>query len=308
MDVILKTKNLTKKYKDKVVVDKLNMTVKKGEIYGFLGQNGAGKTTTLKMIMGMAKVTDGTIEVFGEPIKSNDYKYKSRIGALIEMPGFYPNLSAVENLEIHRRTMGVQNKKYIDEVLELMGLSQAKHKRVNKFSLGMKQRLAIARMMLHSPELLILDEPTNGLDAVGISDIREIILNLKEKQNVTIIMSSHMLSEVQRMATRIGIIHKGILLDEVEYKELKEKSKNYLHIKVNDDKKAAVILEQKCGINRYKIYDHGNIRIFEKLDDTEYINRQMLDNGIGIRELKVNSENLEDYFLRLVEEEEKCSI
>ncbi|MBX4260499.1 ATP-binding cassette domain-containing protein (plasmid) [Clostridium estertheticum] len=300
MDTILKIRDVTKKYKNTNVISNLNMTIKKGEIYGFLGQNGAGKTTTLKMIMGLTKPTNGIIEVFGEQINSKKYMYKSRIGALIETPGFYPNLSALDNLEIHRRSMGLQDKKCIEEALNLVGLSNVKKKSVKNFSLGMKQRLAIARALLQKPELLILDEPTIGLDPVGISDIRKIILNLNKERKVTVIMSSHVLSEIQQMATKIGIIHKGVLLDEIEYKELEDKNKNYLQIRVNDDKKAAITLEQKCGINQYTVYENGIIRIFEKLDDIEFINNQMLSNGIGVSELNLNSEKLEDYFLRLI--------
>lgn len=300
MDTILRTHNLTKKYKDTLVVDNLNMTIKRGDIYGFLGQNGAGKTTTLKMIMGLTKVSSGTIEVFGEEISSKDYMYKNRIGALIESPGFYPNLSALDTLEIHRRLIGLQNKKNIDEVLELVGLSQDKHKLVKRFSLGMKQRLGIARVLLTQPEFLILDEPTNSLDPSGISDIRDIIIDLNKNRNITVLISSHILSEIQKIVTKIGIIHKGILLEEIGYKELEERNKNYLQIKVNDDKKAVRILEQKFDINQYKVYENGVIRILEKIEEVENINKEMVYNEVGISEIKVNSENLENYFFRLI--------
>jgi len=300
VDTILKTYNLTKRYKNINVVDNINMTIEKGEIYGLLGENGAGKTTTLKMVMGLTKITSGTIEIFGKKINSNDYLYKNRIGAIVENPGFYPNLSALETLEIHRRLMGVQNRKQIDEVLELVELTKDKHKIVKTFSLGMKQRLGIARVLLQNPELLILDEPTNALDPVGISEFRDIIIDLNKNRNVTILISSHILGEIQKIATKIGIIHKGILLEEFNYRELEERNKSYLQITVNDDKKASMILEKECGINQYKIYENGVIRILEKIDEVENINKQLVLSGVGLKELKVNSENLEDYFLRLI--------
>jgi bacitracin transport system ATP-binding protein len=299
VDIILKTSNLTKKYKDKVVVNKLNITINKGDIYGFIGRNGAGKTTTLKMIMGQAAANSGSIEVFEETISSNDYKYKSRIGLILENPTFYPKLTARENLEVYRRCMGVQNKKRIDEVLNLVDLSGEENKKVEKYSEGMKQRLGIARAILNTPEFLILDEPTNSLDPVGIGQIREIILKLNRERNTTVLICSHILSEIEHMATKIGIIHKGNLIEEVLYKELEEKNKAYLEIKVNDQKKAAIVLEQKFGINGYRVYEGDIIRIFDNSYEPEYVNKQMIEDGVLVKELKVNSETLEDYFFRV---------
>ncbi len=299
MDSILKTSNLTKKYKDKIVVNKINMTINKGDIYGFLGRNGAGKTTTLKMLMGQATPSSGGIEIFGETISCKDYKYKSRVGLILETPTFYQKLTAKDNLEIHRRSMGIQDKKSIDKVLELVDLSNAGNKKVEKYSLGMKQRLGMARALLNSPEILILDEPTNGLDPVGISRIREIILKLNKERNTTVLICSHILSEMEHMATKIGIIHNGNLIEEILYKELEEKNKAYLQIKVSNQEKAAIILEQKCGINKYKVYEEDIIRIFDNSYEAENINKQMMDNGVLIKELKMNNETLEDYFFRL---------
>jgi bacitracin transport system ATP-binding protein len=296
---ILKTHDLTKKYKDKVVVNKLNMTINKGDIYGFLGQNGAGKTTTLKMILGQTTINSGELEIFGELVGKRDYAHKSRIGALMEVPSFYMGLTARENLEIHRRYMGIQDKKKIDEVIELVGLSAVMSKSVRKFSLGMKQRLSMARALLNMPELLILDEPINGLDPVGISDIRRTIQELNREKNVTVLFSSHILSEVQQLATKVGIIHESNLLEEIEYKDLEEKNKSYLQVIVDNEKKAVVALEQKFGITQYRVYENGLIRIFERLDEIEEINRQLITSGIGLKQSEIKKENLEDYFLRL---------
>lgn len=195
--------------------------------------------------------------------------------------------------------MGIQDKKRIDDVLALVDLSTEGNKSVSKYSLGMKQRLGVARALLNSPEFLILDEPTNGLDPVGISHIREIILKLNKERNTTVLICSHILSEIEHMATKIGIIHNGILIKEALYKELEEKNKTYIQIKVNNQKKAATILEQKCGINQYKVYEDDIICIFDKLDEAENINKQMLINGVLIKELRVNGQTLEDYFFRL---------
>lgn len=296
---ILKTIDLSKAYKDNIAVDKVCMTISKGDIYGFLGRNGAGKTTVLKMIMGQISRSSGSIEVFGETISHNDYKYKSRIGISLSNPDFYPKLTARENLEIHRRSMGVQDRKRITEVLNMVGLYNIENKSVGEFSMGMKQRLGIAKALLNYPEFLILDEPINGLDPVAIGQIREIILKLNKAQNTTVLICSHILSEIEHMATKIGIIHKGVLLEEVLYKELEERNKTYLQLRVNNQKKAAAVLEQKCFINGYKIYEDDIIRIFDGLDQAENINKELINNGVLIKELKVNRNNLEDYFTRL---------
>lgn len=303
MNSILKANDVTKKYKNKIVVNKLNMRINKADIYALLGRNGSGKTTTLKMITGQTSIDSGYLEVFGEAISTNDYKYKSRIGMIVETPTFYPALTARENLEIYRRCMGVQNKKRIEDVLELLNLSDVENQNVGKYSLGMKQRLGLARALLNSPEFLILDEPTIGLDPAGISQLREILLTLNKEQNTTILICSHILSEIEHMATKIGIIHKGRLLEEFTYKEFEEKNINYLKIKVNNQSKASLILEKNCGISKYNIYDEDTICIFEKLDTIENINIQLINNGVYIKELKTNNQTLEDYFIKLTEEE-----
>lgn len=236
MDNILKTYNLSKKFKNFYAVDNLNMTIEKGDIYGFLGENGAGKTTTIRMIMGLIKSTSGEIELFSQKISGKNKNLLQRIGSIIEYPGFYPNLTASENLEIHRRMMGVQEKDSIKNSLKVVGIGNVENKKVKEFSLGMKQRLGIARSLLHHPEFLILDEPTNGLDPIGIKEIRELIIDLARKQNITFLISSHILSEIQQMATKIGIIHKGVLLEEISYNELKKRNRHYINIKVDKDK------------------------------------------------------------------------
>lgn len=298
MDYILKTQNLSKLYKNKKAVNGVNMNVAKGDIYGFLGQNGAGKTTTIRMIMGLVKPTVGEVFLFGERISQGQHAHYGRIGSVIETAGFYPNLTAVENLEIHRRLMGVTNKSYIEEALEITGMTDVRNKRVKGFSLGMKQRLGISRALLHKPELLILDEPTNGLDPVGIKEIRKLIQDLSMKRKITVLVSSHILSEIQQIATKIGIINEGTLLEEIDFESLKKKSRSYIQIKTGDDKKASFLLE-KMGITDYKVIEQGVIRVYEKLNESSAFNRTLSENGVEVSEISVMNDTLEDYFLQL---------
>ncbi|AEB77550.1 ABC transporter ATP-binding protein [Clostridium botulinum] len=221
-EIILKTKNLTKVFNNQISVDNLSITVERGDIYGFLGENGAGKTTTLKMILGLIPPTSGEITLFNKNIKKNDYSYFKKIGSIIEYPSFYESLTAYENLKLHEEYLGISNRKLIDESLDKLGILNDKNKKVCEFSLGMKQRLGIARAILHKPEILILDEPINGLDPMGIKEIREFIKNIASVDNTTVIISSHILSEIQLLATKIGIIHKGKLLEEISIRTVKD--------------------------------------------------------------------------------------
>lgn len=299
VDYILRTHQLTRQYKGITVVNNLNINVKHGEIYGFLGENGAGKTTTIRMISGLIPPSSGDIELFG---RKNNQKFKrqfERIGAIIEFPGSYPNLSVYDNLEIHRRLMGVPNKKEIDWVLDLVQLSEAKEKKAKELSLGMKQRLGIARSLLHHPDLLILDEPTNGLDPKGIKEIRQLLQRLAKENKITIFLSSHILSEVQQMADTIGIIHKGNLLKEVETASIIEQNKHYLQIRVDKPESAIHWLEKEFSIEKYSLQEENVIRIYEKLELSRDINRFFNVKGIFVDELIVMKDSLEDYFLKL---------
>lgn len=303
MDYILKTNNLTKDFKKFSAVKNLNMTIKPGEIYGFLGENGAGKTTTIRMIMGLIKVTSGDIELFSKKYSKKNRNLLQRVGSMIEYPGFYPNLTAGENLEIHRRMMGIQDKNCIIDSLKRTGIGDVKDKKVKEFSLGMKQRLGIARALLHHPEFLILDEPTNGLDPMGIKEIRELIIDLCNNQGITFLISTHILSEIQQMATKIGIIHKGELLEEINYDELQKRNRHYINIKVNDDKKASLILEEKLKLKDYVIWEKNTLRVYENLEQASTINKILVSNNVGIDELCIKADSLEDYFLRIIEKQ-----
>jgi bacitracin transport system ATP-binding protein len=299
MNYILRTENLIKTYKSKRVVDGVSIHIRQGDIYGFLGQNGAGKTTTLRMVMGLLTPTDGEIYLLGERVVAGRYRHYDRIGSVIETAGFYPNLTAIENLEIHRRLMQVTNKSYLEEALEAVGLSEVGNKIVNGFSLGMKQRLGIARSLLHKPEFLILDEPTNGLDPVGIKEIRKLIISLSMERKITVLVSSHILSEVQQIATRIGIINEGKLLEEINLEDLKKKNRNYVELKVNDDQTAASTLENALNIHDYSITEQGIIRVYDRIDEAANINQVLNKQGILVHGVTVKTDTLEDYFINL---------
>lgn len=299
MNEILRTHHLTKRYGAKTVVNEVNMNIKAGDIYGFLGQNGAGKTTALRMMMGLIHPSAGEIELFGAALHGNKSKAMERIGSIIEYPGFYLNLNAVDNLEIHRRLMGMGNKERIDDVLATVGLLDAKEQKVKSYSLGMKQRLGIARALLHHPELLILDEPTNGLDPGGIKEMRQLFMELAHKRGITFLISSHLLGEIEQLATKIGIIHKGNLLEEIDRETLQKKTRHYLELKVTDEQKAALILEQKLGTTDYLVAGPGALRVYEFLDQPDKVSFTLANNGVGIREIVLSGDSLEDYFLKL---------
>lgn len=299
MEFVLRTHQLCKQYQGKAVVKNVNMNIEVGDIYGFLGQNGAGKTTTMRMIMSLIKPTSGSVELFGSNASDDISKSFERIGSIIEYPGFYPNLTGTENLEIHRRFMGMGNKESIEEVLSTVVLSHAKNQRVKNYSLGMKQRLGLARALLHHPELLILDEPTNGLDPAGMKEIRQLFLNLSKQRGITFLISSHLLTEIEQMATKIGIIHQGSLIEELDSESLQNKTRTCLEIHVSDERRAAFVLEQELGTKDYRILGNGILRLYKYLDQPEKVNSCLLSNGVGIKTISVSGDNLEDYFLKL---------
>ncbi|MDD6769866.1 ATP-binding cassette domain-containing protein, partial [Inconstantimicrobium porci] len=259
-EVVLKTYNLSKKYKETMAVDKVSMTIKKGQIYGFIGQNGAGKTTIIRLITGLAHKTDGEIELFGQT--NNLDESRESIGSLVESPAFYGNMTASENLEISRLVRGIGSKDSVDKVLELVNLKDTGKKKVKNFSLGMKQRLGIANALLGNPKFIILDEPINGLDPMSIVEIRELIKKLNNELGMTILISSHILGELSELATNYGIISHGKLIEEFTAKELREKCRQYIEIIVDDSKKATVLLEEKLGITNYEVINDNMIKVY----------------------------------------------
>ena len=293
------TNALTKQYGTQVVVNKLNMNVKKGEIYALLGCNGAGKTTTLRMIMGLLKPTSGEVRIFGEKLNTNNSKVFQRIGALIEAPSFYENLTAQENLELIASLRGIHNENAINSALILVGLECENKKKVGKFSLGMKQRLGIALALMHEPELIILDEPTNGLDPIGIQQIRVLIRDLCNQKNTTFLISSHILSEVEQLADRIGIIEKGNLLEETYMDDIGKYNRHYVKMAVSNAMQTIPILESKLGIFDFEIEDDNTLKIYEIERDMAEVNRVLNNASIGVSEISMNKGNLEEYFIRV---------
>lgn len=293
---IVETVGLTKKFKHQTAVNAVNMKVKKGAIYGFIGRNGAGKTTTLKMICGLSKPTSGNIHLFNDTHK--EFVYKS-IGALIENAGAYPDMTAKENMMLKAIGLGLSDKKQVNELLELLNLNHTDSKKVKHFSLGMKQRLGIALALLGNPDLLILDEPTNGLDPEGIREIRNTILKLNEERGITFIISSHILGELDKMATHYGIIKDGELLEEISQKELKEKCRNYLALTVDDVNKSIIVLEEQLKIENYELMENGEIHIYTE-DDSKHINEELLKNDIHISQIYFQKKDLEAYFLEKI--------
>lgn len=300
MSVVIQTTDLTKRYGSQTSVDRLTITVKQGEIYGFLGRNGAGKTTTIRMLVGLIKPTGGQIDLFGESLFRNQKSLLRRIGAIVEVPGFYENLTARENLQINARIMGIHKKQAIEESLEIVGLQGETKKRVGSYSLGMKQRLGIARALLHYPELLILDEPTNGLDPIGIKEMRKLIQSLAVERNITILISSHILTEIEQIADRMGIIHEGKLLEEITLSQLRTRNRKYLEFQVSDDNKAAMVLEKHLQIRDYEVHDEGHIRIYSHLGQQGHINKLFVQHDIEVTKLMQSEDRLEDYFTKLV--------
>lgn len=297
MEYLLSTNGLTKRYGHKNAVDHVNLHIRQGAIYGLIGRNGAGKTTILRMIAGLASPTEGEISLFGETGKKALYM-TSRIGTLIEAPGLYPNMSAAENLKLKCLALGVRKKGYIKELLDAVGLSGVGRKRVRNFSLGMKQRLGIALALVGDPDLLVLDEPINGLDPQGIVEVRETLSRLNRDRNITLMISSHILEELSKIATDYGIIHNGVLLQELTQEELLARCSERIELKTDDTRRACVVLEE-MGIRDYKVIDAGTIQIFERLNDGGEITMKLAENGVKTMGITVKNEALEDYYLNL---------
>lgn len=296
---VIEARDITKVYGEQTVVNKVNLHVQKGRIYGLLGRNGAGKTTIMKMILGLTAITSGEVDVFGKNIKGNERRIYPRIGAIIETPGFYPNLTGTENLEIFAKLRGTAQPNAVKEALDVVGLPYRDKKLFSKYSLGMKQRLGIANAILHDPELLILDEPTNGLDPIGIAEMRNFILSLSKERGKTILISSHILSEIAMLADDIGIIHGGVLLEESSFAALERKNRKYIQIQVSDPKRATLVLEQQFGLRQYEIEDDACIRLYDTDADIAAINKALMLENIAVISSQMCNDSLEDYFKKV---------
>lgn len=299
-EVILKTYNITKKYGNQVAVNNVNMTIRKGEIYGFIGQNGAGKTTLIRLITGLIHKTGGEIELLGATGENELNKSRTMVGSLIETPSFYTNMTARENLEVSRLVRNIPGKKCIDEVLELVGLKDVEKKKVKNFSLGMRQRLGIANAIMGNPKLLILDEPINGLDPMGIVEIRELLKKINKEKDMTILISSHILSELSELATTYGIISNGKLIEEITAEELAEKCRQYIDLKVDDTSRAVTLLERELGISDYEVLEDKKIKVFSNLENVGEVNSILSKSGVIVQSISIKGENLEEYFMNKI--------
>lgn len=297
---VLKTESLSKEYKKIVALENINISIKKGDIYGLIGENGAGKTTLTRLITGLIYQTNGEIELFEEREASKLSKQRRRIGCIIESPVLYEDMTAKQNLEIIRVQRGVPGKGCIDEVLNLVNLPDTKSKKIKNFSLGMKQRLALAIALLGDPEFLILDEPINGLDPIGIIEFRELIKKLNREKKITILISSHILSELHQLATYYGIIHKGKLIEEISVEELNERCKKHINLEVDDSAKASIILENNLKIKNFSVLPNNVIKIYDYLDRVKLISNELVSNGVGIERINTQGDGLEEYFTRLI--------
>ena len=297
MDYLLETNSLTKQYGRHKAVNSVNLHVRQGDIYGLIGRNGAGKTTLLKMISGLASPTEGDFTLFGKRGKSA-YRYLSRVGSLIEAPGVYPNLTAEDNLRLKSLAMGVRRKEEIEELLSVVGLLDTGKKKVKNFSLGMKQRLGIALALVGSPDIVVLDEPINGLDPQGIAEVRDTLFRLNREKHITLIISSHILEELSKIATHYGIIHDGVLIQELTREELLAKCSERIELKTDDARKACTVLDD-MGIRRYKVIDQDTIHIFEHLDESGEITMALARHQVRTLGITVKNEALEDYYLNL---------
>lgn len=296
---IIETKNLTKQYGAQKSVADLNIHVQKGRIYGLLGRNGAGKTTTMKMLLGLTAPTSGEVRICGMSLRGNEKRLLTRIGSLIESPGFYPNLTGTENLSIFATLRGIPNRHAIRDALDLVGLPYKDKKLFSQYSLGMKQRLAIALAVMHDPEIMILDEPINGLDPIGIAEVRSFIRSLCEDRGKTILISSHILSEIALLVDDIGIIDHGVLLEEETLAELERKSSRHVHFLVSDTAQAARILERRFQERHFTIEDDHSLRLHNIELPVGRVVTAFVENELEVREAHTCEESLEEYFKRV---------
>lgn len=297
---ILTIKNLTKKYDKVEVLRNINMHVTEGEIYGLIGKNGAGKTTLMKAILGLTDIAGGKIKLWGKTISNMPSLY-NRIGANLDFQGFYPELSAYENLKVFSNIRGVTKKYAIEEALEKVDLFNEKDKKYKRFSLGMKKRLGLANAIIHEPEFIILDEPTNGLDPIGISQFREYLMKISKEQETTIMISSHLLSEIDIMADRIGVLNEGVLIAEKSIEEIRQGNRTHIKILVTNGELTCGILEKIFHVEDYEVVDKNTIYIYNLKLNREEFSKELAKYGVGIMEIGVEEENLEAYFKKIIQ-------
>jgi len=302
MENIIEVKNLTKQYQKCTALQPISLSIKRGEIYGLVGANGAGKTTFLKLVAGQIFPTGGELVLFGAYGQKEQENERKRMGSLIETSGFFPQLSIERNMEYYRLQKGIPGKQMVEDTLKTVGLWDVRKKRGNTLSLGMKQRLGLAIALLGEPELLLLDEPVNGLDPAGIIEMRNLLKKLNSEKNITIIISSHILSELEHLATVYGFLDQGRLLEQISAKALKEKCGTYLEIRVTDAEKYVMLLEKQMAHTDYLVLEDGTVRVYELQQNIEAYSALASENSIGIRAMNMKQNSLEDYYMNLTKE------
>ena len=300
-ELILRTQELTRRYGRTLALDRASLSVEKGQILGLVGRNGAGKTTLIRLISGQSRPTSGELTLFGASSPAALDRARSRTGVMVETPAFYPYLTAEQNLEYYRIQRGIPGRSRVDEALELVRLTGAGKKKFKTFSLGMKQRLGLALALMNQPEFLLLDEPINGLDPEGIVEFRELLLRLNRERQTTILISSHILSELSALATHYAFIDRGRMLETVSAADLRERCRDCLELRVDDAARAARVLEEQLGTRDFEVLPQERLRLYAFLDHPQTVNRVLIEEGVGLISAQQKDSNLEDYFLALID-------
>ncbi|WP_238187636.1 ABC transporter ATP-binding protein [Paenibacillus sp. L3-i20] len=299
-EYVLRTNQLSKKFKGSTALDKVNLSIRKGAIYGFIGQNGAGKSTLIRIVTGLAFPTNGTIELFGASDEKSLIEARKRIGSIIESPALFPHMTAFENVEANRILRGIPGKDSVRDILGLVGLEGTGRKKAKNFSLGMKQRLGLAIALLGDPEFIILDEPTNGLDPMGVIEMRELLKRLNRERGITILISSHILSELSLLASHYGIIHQGQLLEQLTAQELYGKCQQYVLIKVDNPDKATTVIQTELGTTDYEVMPDGAIKLYSAIEQPSKVSSVLFSAGLAIEQFMPMGEDLESFFTKRI--------
>ncbi len=302
-EVLIDVKGLEKQYMKQKAVKGASFQIREGMICGLIGPNGAGKTTIMKMLGGLVLPTNGSISIYGEDTQKGLAKARSRMSFMIETPYAKEKMTAKENLEKQRLQKGIPDKHRVDEVLEIVGLADTGKKYVKNFSLGMRQRLGIANALLAKPEIMVLDEPVNGLDPEGIVEIRELLLKLNREEHITIIISSHILSELSLLCTDYIFIHHGELVQSVSADALKKLCREHYHIHTDKDAVALAVLQERLGVTEYDVEEDGSIRLYEHLEDIREVSKALYEGGVIPLSLGMREANLEQYYMDMVGEQ-----
>lgn len=298
-EYVLRTRNISKKYGATYALENVSIEIKRGQIYGLIGLNGAGKTTFMRAVTGLVTLSGGEVELFGQTGERELRRGRRRIGQIIETPAIYPNMSAEQNLELQCILGGVPDKDAVKKTLEIVGLTGTGKKKSKNFSLGMKQRLALAMALINNPEFLILDEPSNGLDPKGIIEIRELMRHLAQDRGLTLLVSSHLLDELAQVATHYGIIHEGRIVNQLSAEELALKTKQHIRIITKDSARAMALLKENFGVSDCRVVSQSEIWIGEQIERTGEMNTMLVRQGITVESICVTEQRLEEYFVNL---------